>query len=117
MKGSTSGLACEVNPESCFLGNHKVKIDLECCVHTTPLICEALHLDWKSRLLLCVQETYALQTNVGCFILTTVIPSSKFLIVSNCKEQSFSLNENSGVHLKGVITLQWRVFGRNTVLS
>ena len=37
VKGSTSGLDFEVNPESCFLGNHKVKIDVECCVQI-PLI-------------------------------------------------------------------------------
>lgn len=52
VKGSTSGLDCKVNPESCFLGNHKVKLDVG-CVSRYPLS-GALHLVWKSRLLLCV---------------------------------------------------------------
>lgn len=38
---------------------------------------EAVHLDWKLRLLLWVQETSVLQTNVECFILTDMISSSK----------------------------------------
>lgn len=50
-----------------------------------------LSLHWKLRLLLCVEVTQILQTIMGCFLLTIITSSRKFVIVYDFRKVRFSL--------------------------
>lgn len=116
VKGATSGLDCEVNwIQTHFLGNHKVKINMECCVQNS--YSEGLHLAGNQECVLCIKVTQSLKARVGCFILTDNISNSKCLEVYNFPDQGFLVNlkatDFQGSHYD--ILQLYRVLRRNTV--
>lgn len=88
-KGSTPGLDCKWNPGSCFLGNHKIKMNVECHVQKTLVWSYAPGLEIKAAFL-CERDLDLLgKTDISFFLI--LFQPAKFPIVPGLGDFSGAL--------------------------